>query len=82
VIPGLCKMPATTGSGRTVPRLVVGRDELKHREVDEVGAGRSELEEVLIDALAVEHALGVGPEIDLIAGEEDRRVRKDEEFEI
>jgi hypothetical protein len=26
--------------------------------------------------------LGVGPEIDLIAGEEDGRVRKDEELEI
>ena len=60
----------------------VQAEELEHGEKDEVCAGRGELKEVLIDSLAVEHALGVRPEIDLVAGEEDWGVGKSEKLEV
>ena len=55
---------------------------LKNREINQVRSRRRKLEEVLIDALAMEHPLGIHPEVDLVISKQYRRRGKEEKVEV
>jgi hypothetical protein len=70
------------GEDRSVRDPDAEAEELEEREVDEAGAWRGELEEVLKHTAAFEHVLGVQPDEDLVAAQQDGREWKREEVEV
>jgi hypothetical protein len=60
----------------------VRTEKFENREIEQVGAGRSELKKIAIGELAVQYTPAIHPKIELISSQENRRPGEHKQVQV